>query len=169
MAEAKAAPPPEKQEKLEDGLLKKKKRGDDELDITPMIDIVFLLLIFFLVASKMDESAPVTLPEARHGTEVTSNDALVILVAKGTGDDAIVKTFDGRELKGDESAQETAIGEYIEAGLAGTAPFDTPKKHIVVRGEKGVLHGEISRVTKAIGKVVGEDVPVLYIAVLDSQ
>ncbi len=32
-----------------------------------MIDIVFLLLIFFLVASKMDESAAVRLPPARHG------------------------------------------------------------------------------------------------------
>ena len=90
-------------------------RDKIELQMTPMIDIVFLLLIFFLVASKMDESASVTLPEARHGTEVTSNDALVILVAKGTGDDAIVKTFDGREIQGDEAAQETQIGEYIEA------------------------------------------------------
>ena len=42
----------------------RKRRFDDaEMDITPMIDITFLLLIFFLVASKMDEGA--TLDAAR--------------------------------------------------------------------------------------------------------
>ncbi len=40
---------------------------DAEMDITPMIDITFLLLIFFLVASRLDEDAPVELPTARYG------------------------------------------------------------------------------------------------------
>jgi len=40
---------------------------DTEMDITPMIDVTFLLLIFFIVASKMDESANVPLPPAAPG------------------------------------------------------------------------------------------------------
>ena len=35
-------------------VMPRRKRDDDEMDITPMIDITFLLLIFFVVASKMD-------------------------------------------------------------------------------------------------------------------
>ena len=40
---------------------------DAEMDFTPMIDMVFLLLIFFLVASKIDQATSVKLPPARHG------------------------------------------------------------------------------------------------------
>ncbi len=36
------------------GGMKKKKAEEADLDITPMIDVTFLLLIFFMVASKMD-------------------------------------------------------------------------------------------------------------------
>jgi biopolymer transport protein ExbD len=45
------------------------------LEMTPMIDIVFLLMIFFLVASKLDEddrSIEVLLPQASAATPLTS-------------------------------------------------------------------------------------------------
>jgi len=45
------------------------------LEMTPMIDIVFLLMIFFLVASKLDEddrSLDVVLPQASAATPLTS-------------------------------------------------------------------------------------------------
>ena len=45
------------------------------LELTPMIDVVFLLLIFFLVASKLDEadrSIDVVLPEAAAARPLTS-------------------------------------------------------------------------------------------------
>ena len=46
----------------------KKKREESELDITPMIDITFLLLAFFVVVSKMDPTlaipVPKTMPQA---------------------------------------------------------------------------------------------------------
>jgi biopolymer transport protein ExbD len=45
------------------------------LELTPMIDIVFLLMIFFLVASKLDEadrSIDVVLPQAAAAKPLTS-------------------------------------------------------------------------------------------------
>jgi biopolymer transport protein ExbD len=45
------------------------------LELTPMIDIVFLLMIFFLVASKLDEadrSIDVVLPQASAAKPLTS-------------------------------------------------------------------------------------------------
>ena len=53
-----------------ESFVRPRRREDAEMDITPMIDIVFLLLIFFLVASKMDEAAAVRLaarPARRRG------------------------------------------------------------------------------------------------------
>lgn len=45
------------------------------LEMTPMIDVVFLLMIFFLVASKLDEddrSIEVVLPQAAAAKPLTS-------------------------------------------------------------------------------------------------
>jgi len=52
--------------------LKKRKQNPDdgELDITPMIDITFLLLAFFVVVSKMDPQQAVDLPRATFGVSV---------------------------------------------------------------------------------------------------
>ena len=38
-----------------------------ELSITPMIDVTFLLLVFFLVCSKVATQDAVDLPPARYG------------------------------------------------------------------------------------------------------
>ncbi len=38
-----------------------------DLDITPMIDVTFLLLIFFMVASTMQATAENDIPPAKHG------------------------------------------------------------------------------------------------------
>lgn len=49
--------------------LQDKEMGDDlELDMSPMIDMVFLLLIFFIVASQIVDPKPqVEIPEAAYG------------------------------------------------------------------------------------------------------
>ena len=52
-------------------------QSDDEMDITPMIDITFLLLIFFLVASTPDRQTAVDLPTARFGRGVSQNNAVI--------------------------------------------------------------------------------------------
>ena len=71
-------------------LARRRPLPETEMDITPMIDITFLLLIFFLVASKMDPNNAVALPKARYGTSVVEKNSVVILVSKGTSDAALV-------------------------------------------------------------------------------
>ena len=60
-----------------------RKREEGDLDITPMIDITFLLLIFFLVSSKMDQDAAVDLPPAKNGMNVVNNQSVMIILRKG--------------------------------------------------------------------------------------
>lgn len=147
--------------------LKSKRRLDDtEMDITPMIDIVFLLLIFFLVASKMDESASVRLPPARYGKAIAEDNSIVVLVRKGSGDQVIVSRRDGRAFSADLAQQEEEIGKYVDAGMTGSPPFDRPLQEIIVKAERDVKEGVVNRVAQAIGKVA--ETPVLNYAVLEN-
>lgn len=148
-------------------LTRRRSMGDAEMDITPMIDIVFLLLIFFLVASKMDEEASVKLPPARHGVDIAQENAIVVIVKKGVGDTPLVMRRDGRPFSADVQQQETEIGTYVDAGLTGLPPFDAPMDSIILKAQGDVKEGEVARVATAIGKVT--DIPVLNYAVLEEQ
>ena len=145
----------------------KRKVTDDEIDITPMIDCVFLLLIFFIVTSKMEESASVVLPPARHGVEVSQEDAIIVIVKKSDKDAIQVLRSNGRAFSSDLGKQETEIGDYIEAGLAGTEPFDHPMDTIIVKAQGNVKAGEVAQVAEAIGKAT--DIAVLNYAVIQEQ
>ena len=58
--------------------------GDVEMDMSPMIDMVFLLLIFFIVASQIiDEKPKVRIPAAAAATVPEKNDdRLMISITK---------------------------------------------------------------------------------------
>ncbi|MGM0486633.1 MAG: ExbD/TolR family protein [Planctomycetota bacterium] len=160
-----------RQSKLDDaGLvsLRRKRRQDDaEMDITPMIDIVFLLLIFFLVASKMDEAATVKLPPAQRGINVSQENAIIIIVKKNEQGDATVARRDGEPFSNALQEQEREVGEYVDAGLSGTGPFDRPMESIIVKAQGNVREGEVARVAEAIGRVT--DIDVLHYAVLEER
>jgi len=118
-----------------------------EMDITPMIDIVFLLLIFFLVCSTMSQSTAVKLPAARHGKGVDEQTAVIITVdGEGGEDKARVYLGDGTSgelLPEDHAAQEKLIAEAVEAGLS------EGKTAILVKAARGVKSGDVERVSKA--------------------
>jgi biopolymer transport protein ExbD len=70
------------------------------IDLSPMIDCIFILLIFFIVTSVFveDPGIEVDKPDVR-GTEVSDRDALIIAI---TADDRIY--FDGQEIPLDRVA-----------------------------------------------------------------
>ena len=60
---------------------KRKRNPDDgELDVTPMIDVTFLLLAFFVVVSKMDPQANVPLPVASFGYSAKEKECVTIIL-----------------------------------------------------------------------------------------
>ena len=121
-----------------------------DLDITPMIDITFLLLIFFLVASTCDVQTAVELPPARYGKGISERTSVIITVAeRGGPGPAQVYLADGKSgapLPDDPAAQE----EQIIAAVR-----DSDKSNVLVKAEKGLLHREVSRVAAAVGQVEG--------------
>jgi len=138
-------------------------RDDDvEMDITPMIDVTFLLLIFFLVASHMSADQAVSLPEARAGSPISATNSVVLILTKSGADSIAVKKSDGEELSSDLATQEEEIIEYVKNSIAGTAGTGKPKQYVLVKAEKGIKHKEVSRVAQA---VAGAEIQNLYIAV----
>jgi len=143
---------------------------DTEMDITPMIDITFLLLIFFLVASKMDESSPVSLSPAKYGLAVPTKNSVVLTIGANAtaGGPAGVYRGDGMNPEmafdsNDLEAQEEAIASYV----ADTMLSDTNKTLVLIKAARGVKHRDVSRVAKAVSKV--PEVQQLHVAVLETN
>lgn len=56
------------------------KESDEDLDITSMIDMTFLLLTFFMVTSTMDPVSSAELPPSKTGRMVETKDRLEIML-----------------------------------------------------------------------------------------
>lgn len=146
----------------EDFALPRKKRDDDEMDITPMIDITFLLLIFFIVCSTMDPTKIGTIPEADNGLAIAAKNSAVIFINPSAGDEVILSRMDGSNFSTDEEIQETEIIEYITEELEKS--LGASKQHVMLFGDANVKVGKVTRVQKIIGDAF-EDLDSTYIAV----
>jgi biopolymer transport protein ExbD len=133
-------------------------REEDELDITPMIDITFLLLIFFVVASKMDPTQTGRIPKAVAGMSVSAKDSAVIFIAPGGAAGAIVTDINGKEFSRDEELQISEIVEYV------TNELDRGKQQVMILGDEDVKVSEVTKIQKIIGDAF-EDLDKTYIAV----
>jgi biopolymer transport protein ExbD len=142
--------------------LPKKNNKDDEMDITPMIDITFLLLIFFLVASKINADAPVDIPTAKHGLAVPAKACVTVIVRRGNGENSKVENGDGVPFSSDLGEQEVEIAEYVQQGL------DQGKTQVMIKAEADCTSGEIKRVNKAVSEALTEGMEV-NLAILDGK
>lgn len=63
---------------------KKMKRIGVKIDMTPMVDVAFLLLIFFMSTSQFDppQKVPITLPDSHSNLKVPESDVLVLAISK---------------------------------------------------------------------------------------
>jgi biopolymer transport protein ExbD len=123
---------------------------DGEMDITPMIDIVFLLLIFFIVSSKMTAEPTYPLPAAKNGAAIPVKNCVVLTVKRGGGDNAVIAKADGTLFSDDLEQQAAEIAEYIQLG------FDMQKSEILIRAEGGVRSGEINRIKEMVSESLEE-------------
>lgn len=131
----------------------KRKYEDPKMDITPMIDVTFLLLIFFVVSSKLDPQMAVDLAKAKHGDAVPEKESVVLLVVADNPENPSIHLGTSREdptASGNEEEQEQQIRDYVEAELSGTRP----KRIVLVKAERGVKYRHMDRVYKAVKTAV---------------
>ncbi|MBL8826550.1 MAG: biopolymer transporter ExbD [Planctomycetaceae bacterium] len=124
---------------------------EPELDITPMIDLTFLLLIFFLVTSVPDVQRALELPPARHGVAADPRTSLIVTLAVVTpGQAPAVFLGDGRvgaALPGDSASQEAALKQAARQAV------EQGKSAVLIKAERGVLHRDVARVSAAASSV----------------
>jgi biopolymer transport protein TolR len=121
------------------------RRGDEvDLDITPMIDVVFLLLIFFMVSSTMQASPDQNVPVARYGDGVPTDGAIVIRIRNDkTGEPAIAI----------EKAEQSSI--TIEELTRYVQDRGNEVQRVIIKADRDIPHGVVRRVARAVNEVEG--------------
>ena len=144
--------------------LRRPRDADVDMDITPMIDMTFLLLIFFLVSSTPDQQTAIELPKALHGRGVSQRNSVVLTIGYGGVDGAPLYAADGRiagtELADDVETRAKQVRELIEKG------FRENRTNVVVKADKSVSYREVARVVKAASGIEGVQI---HLAVLETE
>lgn len=117
---------------------KRKLKKGAAIDITSLVDIVFLLLIFFVVTTTFRESPGLNLdlPETRDAAGVTLRDLEVSIVAAGAAGGAVVYLGE----------QAISIDELEERLRMEIASREQDRRALVVRADREVRFDTVFRV-----------------------
>ncbi len=129
---------------------RKRNKDDGELDITPMIDITFLLLAFFVVSSKMDPQKEIALPLASRGVTISDQESVTLLIIADEGGENY-KVYKGRSdddpiLATDPEEQEDEISEYVDTVLAS----NPEKTTVLIKAAGDVKTGVVEMCRRAV-------------------
>ena len=123
---------------------RKRSEYDAELDITPMIDVTFLLLIFFMVTSTMQPSEALDIPTSVHGLGVEANSAILITIS--AGDPPLINLVEDKNHTEDPET----VGPYVQSRM------QQGRKHVIIKAERLVRHGFVQKVTREANAVIKE-------------
>ena len=123
---------------------RKRSEYDAELDITPMIDVTFLLLIFFMVTSTMQPDEALDNPTSVHGLGVEANSAILITIS--AGDPPLINLVEDKNHTEDPET----VGPYVQSRM------QQGRKHVIIKAERLVRHGFVQKVTREANAVIKE-------------
>jgi biopolymer transport protein ExbD len=120
---------------------KTRKAPESDIDVTPLVDCVFLLLSFFMMTSPMKGNPDRNVPAAAHGVGVNPNGTTSIRIVESEPTPKIL--LDNHESTIDE------VRPFVEAGLR--------KGHglVVIKADRKVPCGLVQKVAKAATSVEG--------------
>ena len=135
-------------------IVKKPISSDYEFDITAMIDLVFMMNIFFLVTSIASSLGELDLPLAQHPKAADVDSSILIsILSAGEGKPAAVFLGEGSDAvrmpEGKE--QEKQVQEAVEAAMKA----HPPKNVLLIKAERSVLHRDVARVANVASLVEG--------------
>jgi biopolymer transport protein ExbD len=102
------------------------------IEIIPMIDTIFFLLVFFMVSTlsmTQFKGMPVNLPKAASGQQASAESA------------AITIDKDGRLFLNQQAVDKAALGDALKQQLANNAEM-----LVVINADDGVAHGQVVEV-----------------------
>ncbi len=136
--------------------IKKKRRVSILIDMTPMVDIAFLLLIFYMTTTqfKPPEKKKVDLPYSHSQVSLPDRDIINVTV---TDEDEIfvdyivkeIVTIDGREISKPvrvyDEASSSNVGDYING-----ARVRSPRAFLVIKADKNSSFGTMEAIMKTL-------------------
>ena len=123
---------------------RKRSESDADLDITPMIDVTFLLLIFFMVTSTMQPDEVLDIPTSVHGLGVEANSAILITIS--AGEPPMINLVEDNNKTEDPGT----VGPYVQQRM------QQGRKHVIIKAERLVQHGFVQKVTREANTVIKE-------------
>jgi biopolymer transport protein ExbD len=134
---------------------------DARFDITAMVDLVFMMNIYFLVCWITSALAEVDLPPARHGRAIDTDMAITVTITGEKGKQPSVylgeRKAGGEIAPSDFSVKITpAVAEAQRAG----------KNVVLIKAEKAVRFRDVSRVAAAAAEIKGMK---LHLAVMEKE
>ena len=127
-------------------MLKKKRRIGISIDMTPMVDVAFLLLIFFMCTTqfKPPEKDKITLPESNSEAKSPESDIITIAVTKAPTVKVVYKQrgAEGVEEKTIElspTSLTTDLGPALQRARAAN-----PAARVVVKMDEAAHYGIIA-------------------------
>jgi biopolymer transport protein ExbD len=126
-----------------------------EFDITAMVDLVFMMNIYFLVTFVTVAMGELHLPSAKHVTALDADQATVITLMRSLdGESVTVYIGDGVKGEGisDPTEQEKRVQAAVEQGVA------EGKKDVLLKAEQKVPMGSYFRIATIAAAAGGEGV-----------
>lgn len=162
MSAAGAAVAPEHLDEEESLLPPVGHRDEAHFDITAMIDLVFMLNIFFLVTTVTAALSEMDLPTVRHCVPTDAEEAVVVSLVSHDGRDATVYLADSPDGRGlmEPSEQEEEVRAAVEAG------HREGKRVLLIKAEKNVRLKDVRRVSAAVHAAPGME---LRMAVIEQD
>ena len=132
-------------------MARKRIREDEEamIDMTPMLDIVFIMLIFFIVTTSFVKEAGIEVNKPKAANQTNQKNANIFIAVKDTGE----IWFDKRRVDIE------LVGSQIEKILA-----EQPTDVIIIQADKDAKHGVVVEVMDAI-KEAGSNLRISIAAV----
>jgi biopolymer transport protein ExbD len=129
-------------------MLKKKRRIGISIDMTPMVDVAFLLLIFFMTTTQMNppEKDKITLPESNSEAKSPESDIITISVTKSP-------TVKVSWRAGGEKVEKEIAPQNIAAempGILSTARTANPAARMIVKMDKDAQYGVMADLMPAL-------------------
>ena len=136
--------------------IKKKRRIGIVLDMTPMVDITILLLIFYMTTTsfKPPEAKQVTLPQSHSQIELPDKDIINITVSKR--DSIFVDFMQKEEVVIDGQKLLTTVRKvkecdiYDVANAINWARAKNRKALIVIKADRGASYGVMDKIMESM-------------------
>ncbi len=138
--------------------IKKKRRVSIRIDMTPMVDIAFLLLIFYMATTtfKPPETKAVTLPQSHSEIKLPDQDIINITVTKF--DSVYVDYLEPTTIEIDGVEFNSTVRKYAETDASEVAFFINQARAknfralVVIKADQHASFGTMQRVMESMQK-----------------